>query len=540
MQDKDLALGSASTTVTVNNVAPTLVLNAVTAIVENGVATLTGTITDPGMRDTFTLSINWGDPFSPDNMETYTLAASATGNQSFTLTHRYLDDNGVAGSASDSYAITATVKDKDNQTGTASSSVVVSNMAPVITSLTNSSPNVAMSGIGQAVTVSGAFTDVGTRDTYTATINWGNGVTTTGVVTTIAGVGTITGSYAYPAGGLYTITVTLTDDDSGQIIQTTSTAIVGVGLVGSTLYVIGGNGNDEVEIETSGGSSPRLVVEFELNDRDQPDQSFLVSQVQNIVILLAGGNDEAKIESDVTAPALIDGGAGNDRLAAGSGNTTLLGGTGDDRLDGGSGVNRLEGGDGNDSLYGRSGNDTLLGNSGNDRLDGGDGNDVLDGGDGDDRLYGGKGDDTLTGGTGNDALDGDSGNDIVLGGDGNDLLDGGSGRDLMIGGNGVDRLIGGSDDDLLIGNRATLESNDAALQQILAEWTSNRTYAARVANLKGSGTGTRSNGNTFLNTSTVLDDGAIDTLMGSSGQDWFLGTVGQDIFQDRANGESLN
>ena len=125
--DKDLAVGSATTTVTVDNVAPTLVLNAVTAIIENGVATLTGIITDPGTQDTFTLSINWGDPLSPNDVETYTFAASATGTQSFTLTHRYLDDN-VTGTASDTYTISASLQDKDLAVGSATTTVTVNNV----------------------------------------------------------------------------------------------------------------------------------------------------------------------------------------------------------------------------------------------------------------------------------------------------------------------------------------------------------------------------------------------------------------------------
>ncbi|MEZ6110700.1 MAG: hypothetical protein R3C99_06775 [Pirellulaceae bacterium] len=41
-----------------------------TTINENGVATLTGTIADPGTLDTFTLVVNWGDALSPNNVET--------------------------------------------------------------------------------------------------------------------------------------------------------------------------------------------------------------------------------------------------------------------------------------------------------------------------------------------------------------------------------------------------------------------------------------------------------------------------------------
>ncbi|MEZ6110702.1 MAG: hypothetical protein R3C99_06785 [Pirellulaceae bacterium] len=71
---------------TVDDVAPTLTLDAVTTINENGVATLTGTIADPGTLDTFTLVVNWGDALSPNNVETYTFPASGSGSQTF-LTH---------------------------------------------------------------------------------------------------------------------------------------------------------------------------------------------------------------------------------------------------------------------------------------------------------------------------------------------------------------------------------------------------------------------------------------------------------------------
>ena len=60
----------------------------------------------------------------------------------------------------------------------------------------------------------------------------------------------------------------------------------------------------------------------------------------------------------------------------------------------------------------------------------------------------------------------------------------------------------------------------------MSEWTSARSYLDRVKNLKGTGNGTRANGDTFLITdglaATVLDDGAEeDVLTGSAGQDSF-------------------
>ena len=146
-------------------------------------------------------------------------------------------------------------------------------------------------------------------------------------------------------------------------------------------------------------------------------------------------------------------------------------------------------------------------------------------------VFGGSGDDHLQGGRGNDVLSGGSGNDELFGRDGSDIL---------IGGLGCDTLRGQDGDDILVANRVTFESDDIALQSVLAEWTSGRSFATRVANLRGTGSGTRLNGSTFLDSTTVLNDNAVDQLFGSNGQDWFLGTVGQDLFKDRNGNELIN
>jgi Ca2+-binding RTX toxin-like protein len=136
----------------------------------------------------------------------------------------------------------------------------------------------------------------------------------------------------------------------------------------------------------------------------------------------------------------------------------------------------------------------------------------------------------LYGGDGNDRLKGGGGNDILIGGAGDDLIAGGSGRDMIIGGSGSDRLVGDAEDDILIAGTIVFDADRAALDDILAEWTSSRDYATRVANLMGTGSGSsfsdRLNGDTFLRSTgtnaTVFDDAVADVLTGSSGLDWFL------------------
>jgi hypothetical protein len=146
----------------------------------------------------------------------------------------------------------------------------------------------------------------------------------------------------------------------------------------------------------------------------------------------------------------------------------------------------------------------------------------------------------LYAGPGNDLLQGGGGNDVLVGGGGDDTLIAGKGRNLLIGGSGPAHLVGNSGDDILIAGTTAFDHNDAALAAIMAEWTSARSYADRVANLSGTGSGPRENGNVFLIASgpnaTVFDNGAIDVLDGGSGMDWFFADQSGGVAQDFVNG----
>ena len=171
----------------------------------------------------------------------------------------------------------------------------------------------------------------------------------------------------------------------------------------------------------------------------------------------------------------------------------------------------------------------------------GDGNDVasvasnvrvpvfMDGGAGNDVLVGGSGHDVLMGGAGDDMVWGGSGHDVLVGGSGRDGLHGERGRDVLIGGLDIDMLQGGQGDDLLLGGATAFDDDPTALGAVRAEWISGRTYAARVRNLTDGGSARRLNGNTFLKVSgpdvNVVDDGAVDLLLGASGRDWFFANL---------------
>lgn len=133
-------------------------------------------------------------------------------------------------------------------------------------------------------------------------------------------------------------------------------------------------------------------------------------------------------------------------------------------------------------------------------------------------------------GSGNDVLTGHASKaTILIGLAGSDTLNGGSQRDLLFGGLGNDIITGAGGDDLLISGITSFDKNRAAQLLLYAEWTSTRTLAQRTANIWGSGTGPRSNDNTFLNnapadsiTNTVFADSDVDSLFGGLDQDWFF------------------
>lgn len=126
----------------------------------------------------------------------------------------------------------------------------------------------------------------------------------------------------------------------------------------------------------------------------------------------------------------------------------------------------------------------------------------------------------------------------ALGGAGNDTVTGGSDRDILVGGLGSDVLSGGSGEDVLIGGTTDHDGNLAAWSAIVDEWSrTDVTYANRIDHLFGTLGGGR-NGSTYLNGSTLHDDGVADTLTGDGNTDWFL-TWALDRVTDKKNGERV-
>ena len=197
--DDDLGVGTGVVSVAVLNVAPMVtVTSSADEIFEGSSYTGTLSFTDPGTLDTHTATIDYGDGTPREGPNTVTVTDVVQ------LSHLYVDDESVT--------VSVTVTDKDGGTDTGTASVTVRNVAPVVGAVT--APVVPVL-IGTGVNVSASFTDVGIRDLHTATINWGDGVATTGTVAQGAGSGSVSGSKSYSSPGIYTVTVHVSDDDGG-------------------------------------------------------------------------------------------------------------------------------------------------------------------------------------------------------------------------------------------------------------------------------------------------------------------------------------
>ncbi|NQV36024.1 MAG: beta-propeller fold lactonase family protein, partial [Phycisphaeraceae bacterium] len=247
--DED-GLYTATQVVDVTNVAPELQGLAATTITENEFSHFTGTIVDPGVEDSFTLAVTWGDG---SVIELFTLSAGAT---DFEFTHRYLDDESGTPSLPDDYTINATVTDDDLDSGIVSTTVTVNNLAPTVGVL-----GLASGTVGETETVDlfGYISDAGPLDTHVITIDWGDGSSSAATVDQVNR--TFFAAHEYdddmdtpplqPEDD-FTITATVTDDDDDSNSLETTVTIATVAPFFTSAFVAPEEINENETITVSG------------------------------------------------------------------------------------------------------------------------------------------------------------------------------------------------------------------------------------------------------------------------------------------------
>jgi Ca2+-binding RTX toxin-like protein/cyclophilin family peptidyl-prolyl cis-trans isomerase len=224
------------------------------------------------------------------------------------------------------------------------------------------------------------------------------------------------------------------------------------------------NGGDGADVLNGNGGSGDILTGGAGNDTlDGGDGTDRVSETADTDFVLTDNSLTSAVTGTDTLTSIeggiLSGGAGANNIDASefSGTSSLNGGAGDDTLAASAQASVLNGEAGNDSITGSAQNDVITGGTENDTINAADGDDSISGGDNDDLINGGLGADTISGDGGNDRLIGVSNADITavvanlasLNTTNSDSIDGGLGNDTIVGGVGADTVNGGDGQDII-------------------------------------------------------------------------------------------
>ena len=221
--------------VTVTNVAPTVVINPIPPINEHGTTTISGVISDPGWLDVLTASIDFDDGAGPQPLAGVLENVRPDATFTFSVPKQY-GDNGL-------FTVTVTGLDDDTSTN-ANGIAAVANVNP--TSVIDESGEQEYGGkkafvleANGEVTVPASSTDPGSDD-LTFTWDWDDGSTST--QTSLVNppaldpakspsvqprLVTLEQAHTYVEACIYELTVTVEDDDGGTASDTAAVVVTG-------------------------------------------------------------------------------------------------------------------------------------------------------------------------------------------------------------------------------------------------------------------------------------------------------------------------
>ncbi len=181
------------TILSVNDAPIVASISDVTLVEGAALMTTAGSFNDVDLSNSWTATVDYGDE---SGVQTLGLTEST-----FTLLHDFAD-SGI-------YFATVTIVDQDGSIGAVTFEVNVQNLAAVVKAGSDQ-----LVSEGALVSVAANFVDLGTIDTHTALIDWGDGTGPTSVsVSQTAGTGIVSASHVYADNGTYIATLTVTDEE---------------------------------------------------------------------------------------------------------------------------------------------------------------------------------------------------------------------------------------------------------------------------------------------------------------------------------------
>jgi len=283
-----------------------------------------------------------------------------------------------------------------------SATVTVNNVAPTVNLDQPSDINES-----ETLTLTGAFQDPGSLDTFTAEIAWGDGSADS--TFTLPDIGGLTAGDTFNSTTDSAVfTVTSIDGSAGE-----------VGFSVDHTYQNDGSINIDVSVTDDDTGVGTAAVQLEVLDGTTPTIPVIPNlEFDPLKAVGVSGTDGDDALTGTEADEQLEGFAGNDVISGGAGTDLIDGGEGNDTVvyqfdDPGVVVNLDQGGavDGNgdtdtivdiENVIGSDLDDTIAGNDDSNNLSGRAGDDVISGLGGNDFIVGGAGADELEGGLGSD------------------------------------------------------------------------------------------------------------------------------------------